>query len=393
MGSKKPILIFKGDIKVCYGILRVFSDELKNALTDLGEEVIYLDVEEDIIEPYIDKEYKAVIAFMEVIFSNRTPGGNDPLFDHFYGPKFNYWPDHPAVFYKQLVNTPKDYYILTQDGYYAKYINKHYKSVSKAFYFPPAGSIRGEIRPFSERRYEVSFLGTFKDWQKQLKIIQRSDPQTRVIGEKFLEILVSYPDLTTEAAFEKTMRELGARPTEKEFVEALHQIHWLADEGVAKFYRQEMINHLIESGIDIDVFGDTWKNAPFADNPHLHIHPTVPADRIADIYRDSKVSLNMMTWHKDCITERVLDSMLAGSIAVSDETAALKNEFVYNDGINDDKAEVLLYDLKNLEALPDIIRSHINDEKLAKRGYEKALEKHTWKNRAKKLLEIIDEVT
>ncbi|MEE5991256.1 MAG: hypothetical protein V3G41_11305, partial [Lachnospiraceae bacterium] len=64
----------------------------------MGEEVIYLDTNEDFITGYANRDYKAIIAFMDTVFDNYYPGTQTPLFDLYNGPKFNYWPDHPSVF-------------------------------------------------------------------------------------------------------------------------------------------------------------------------------------------------------------------------------------------------------------------------------------------------------
>ena len=77
----KPILIFKGDADVCYGILRYFSDEFSKALLSIGENVIYFDPKRDSIRECFGKEYKAVVGFMESFFYNTVPGSNTFLFD------------------------------------------------------------------------------------------------------------------------------------------------------------------------------------------------------------------------------------------------------------------------------------------------------------------------
>ena len=128
-----PILIFEGNPKTCYGILNSFSAQLRDAFISLGEDVIYVDPSSDFIAKYANREYKAIIAFMEIIFDRCMPGTDKPLFDYFKGPKFNYWPDHPSVFYLQMNHTPKDYYILTHDRNYVNFINRYYTKATAFF--------------------------------------------------------------------------------------------------------------------------------------------------------------------------------------------------------------------------------------------------------------------
>lgn len=85
------------------------------------------------------------------------------------------------------------------------------------------------------------------------------------------------------------------------------------------YYRNEVIEVLLESGIALHVFGDTWKESP-------------------------------MFWHKDGFTERIANAMLQKSVAVTDRTTYLEEN-----------------------------------------GYRKAIKQHTWRHRAEKILEFIEE--
>ena len=117
----------------------------------------------------------------------------------------------------------------------------------------------------------------------------------------------------------------------------------------------------------------------------MRIHPESPADRVSEVYRDSKISINIMTWHKDSVTERVLDSMAAGSICLTDETPALKEFF--SEGKN-----ILYYSLNELEKLPNIIRNNVDNEDIALAGREKVMKDHLWKNRAEEFMEILGRI-
>lgn len=384
MADTLPILIFKGDSSLCYGVLESFSRELRDAFLELGETVLFVDPDKDAIEDYIGKKYKAIIAFMENFFYSVMPDG-ELVFDKFEGPKFNYWTDYPAFYYNHVKRVPKDYYILTQDRNYVKFIDKYFTGV-RAFYLPPGGRCCGEYTPFSDRKYNLSFVGTYLPWEDTVKSFNMSDENTRLIVERYLEHLVSNPDDTTEEAYYKVLRSFGTEVSDEQFVQQLSKLHRLADRGAARFYRQEIIQIILDSGYTIDVFGDSWKNAPFADNPFLRIHPQQDFSNISEIYKNSKLSLNIMTWHKDSITERVLDAMMAGSIVISDRTPALSEAFAEGE-------DIILYSLKKYDEIPELIRRYATNEQIALRGMKKAEEQHSWKTRALQLLEIIDKRT
>ena len=385
MINKLPILIFKGDSTLCYGILKSFSEQLRDAFIEIGEEVIFVDPDKAVIEDYIGNRYKAVILFMETLVYSQMPNTGEKVFDLIDSPIFNFWFDHPSFYYKYVKKSPRNYYILTQDRNYVSFINRYYHENAKAFFLPPGGRKTEKIVPFSDRKFDISFVGTYINWRDTFKEYNLNDATTKIIVDKYIDKMVHNPDMTTTKAFAETLNELGASVTDGQFIEALATSHKLAVGGVAKLYREEVIRKLLEAGLIVDVFGDSWKKAPFVDNPYLNIHTEVSADSISEIYKNSKISLNVMSWHKDCITERILDAMMAGCIVVSDQTLVLRENF-------EDGKEIILFSLNEINKLPEIIKKNIDNESIASSGYMKAIQEHTWENRAKGILSIINRI-
>jgi glycosyltransferase involved in cell wall biosynthesis len=383
MTKDLTILIFKSDESICYGLLEAFSEQLRDAFIKVGENVEYVDPAQASIEDYVGRKFKAVIAVMETLFYSSFPDTGKRVFDYIEGPKINIWFDHPVFYYMYVKKAPKDYYILTQDRDYVAFINKNFGGNAKAFYLPPGGKKSDGKILFKERKYNLSFVGVYGDWEDAVKSFNMEDETTRIIVYRYLDKLVSEPELTTEAAYEAVLSELGASYSDEEFVQGLATIHKLAMGGVAKMFREEIVRTIIENGIVIDVFGDSWKKAPFSDNPNLRIHPSVSYHEINDIYEDSRMILNVMTWHKDAITERVLDAMMAGCIVISDETPALRECF-------SEGKEIVLFSLREIEKLPDLIRQNMDNEAMASAGRDRAMSEHSWESRARELLRIID---
>ncbi len=96
-----------------------------------------------------------------------------------------------------------------------------------------------------------------------------------------------------------------------------------------------------------------------------------------------------MTWHKDSITERVLDSMAAGSIVLTDTTPALEECFKKYPS---DNAEILLFSLKRIKEIPSLINKYLNDESIANREKKRVEEEYMWTNHAKRLIRILDDL-
>lgn len=87
-----------------------------------------------------------------------------------------------------------------------------------------------------------------------------------------------------------------------------------------------------------------------------------------------------MPWFKDGAHDRVFNSMLNGAVCVSDGSK-------YMDEILTDGKDYIKYDLDRLAELPEKIRELLVDrdrwEDIVKNGYNKAVNGHTWADRAR----------
>ena len=157
---------------------------------------------------------------------------------------------------------------------------------------------------------------------------------------------------------------------------------------VSSYYREKIIRVLLDAGIETHVYGDNWNKAPFAGHKCLVCHPAIDVEKSLHIMEQAKISLNVMSWHKDGFTERVLNSMLAGAVVLSDKSTRLEEEFA-------DGKDIALFDLAQIDALPDRVKTLLSDDeelkKIAENGRRKVMQKHLWIHRAKELLHIISE--
>ena len=149
-----------------------------------------------------------------------------------------------------------------------------------------------------------------------------------------------------------------------------------------------MVETLLQAGIYLHVFGDSWNNCPLKKYPGLTCHEEAVGEQALEVYGDSRLSLNIMTWHKDGFTERIANAMLQKSVVVTDRTNYLERNFVNNE-------DLLIFELHNVKDLPGRIKALLLDEKkraqIAERGYRKAAEQHAWHRRAEELLALIEE--
>lgn len=378
-----PILIYKGDA-ICYNMLNEFAQQLGQALEQLGERVEYCMVEEGKegkLSAYAGRQFKAVIGFQSYLFDIFLPKSGVFLHDYIKGPKFNFQFDHPIWMKSHYEHMPKHSYVVTHDRNYAEFVRRYYPTVEDTFIIPPGGVEAGLDY---DKQYDMSFVGTYTDYRTFLPMIAKSSQPARSIAAHFLFEMKQNPNRTAEEALLASLKADGIVPGDGEFLaifDAVKPVIYC----IMSYYREKAVRILLEAGVQLEVFGDSWKNSPLAGYPNLHIHPAINMEESIQIFKKSKISLNIMAWHKDGFTERIANSMLNYSVVLSDKSTYLLEHYRNNE-------EILLFDLQHLDELPQIIGKADNLNEIAQRSYQRAVRECTWENCARRLLAAIEEV-
>lgn len=382
-----PILIYKGD-SVCHNVLTVFAEQFGRALEQAGVHIIYFDLEkEDVTEilGYRNQRFRAIIGVQSYLFSIKMADEVHYVHEYIYGPKFNFIFDHPIWMKKHLMHQYSDYYILTHDPNYISFAKKYFRK--QAILFPPAGMML-DAQDEPERCYDLTFVGTMGDYLSQALWIHELERPKRFLANRFLLIMRKEPALTLEEAFRRAVEHQKLLLTDEEFMEELREI-CVTGYCVMHYYRYKVIETLLKSGIHMDVFGNSWMNSPLLEYPNLHCHPDVTVKESLEIWRKSKLSLNVMSWHKGGFTERMAGIMMAGAVLVTDDTTYLEGRYSQSD--------MLIFHLNNLLELPEQVKELLADEKkrerIAENGKKITLREHTWDKRAEQFLELLNNLT
>lgn len=383
----QPILIYLG-VTYCYNILNVFAKEFARALEGLGERIVYYDTEKDDVSrlsELVNGQYKASIGFQTWIMSVRWGEGKGYVQDLIGGPKYDFVVDHPIWLKEQLEQVPDQFYVLTHDRDYQDFIRRHFPGVRDTFRLPPGGRKCVLEAVEGERTQAITFLGTYGDYRKKLEVIRQCVPSVRWLAARYLGIMRKRPDLTAENAFREALSGSGISLKEKEFLELFFEMKAVI-QAIMYYYREKVVETILNAGMEVHVYGESWQESPFRTQPKLHIHPAVTAEQGMEVLQRSKISLNVMAWHKDGFTERIADSMIAGAVVVSDRSRRLEEDF---------SEEVVLFELTNLSELQGKLRFLLEHEeereKYAKRARQKALNCVTWETRARTFLNFVEE--
>lgn len=385
-----PILIYYG-VTYCYNVMNVMLEQLAEALKRKGIPVIcYDEQKEDIagLSRYVGRRFRAIVGMQTYLISVYMKEKGIFLHEEIEGPKFNIVLDHPFWLNMQLRHVPKDYYILVHDENYRNFVKKYYPDVTGSYLFPPAGIRQKKEICYENRKYGISFIGTYGDYRDKCKVIRCCKRSIRFLANRFLLHMRRETELTAEAAFQKTLDDYGIELSDEQFLEWLYQMGAVV-QCVMYYYREKVVETLINAGIHVDIWGKSWEKSKFAHHENLTIHRDVNAQESLAVLSDSKISLNVMAWHKGGFTERMANSMLAGAVVLTDTTTYSGEGFCPG-------KHCVMFSLNQLEQLPELAERLLQEEnwrkQIAKQGFEYAAAYHTWEKRAEQLLAIIEEL-
>lgn len=359
----EPFFVIMGD-ETCYGVLKDFAGRLADALVSMGQAVLTSDENNDVNWIY-NMKFKGIIGFQAIALMEKDAAG-------LKGKRLLFLFDHPAYFHNMLQGFSDGDYILCQDEDYASYVRKYY-GVKNAIQFPPAGNNVG-MPDFDNRSLDIVFVGTYS---KPRNTDYKDEAQNTIY-----KYVTANPDLTIEQALSQLYGIEG-----NQLCQVMATLLYVR-KNIVDYYRHKVVETIIAAGYQLHVYGDSWENFESKYRYNLIIHPQVTVQEMMDVYGTAKIGLNVMTWHKAGMTERIADIMLAGAVCLSDKTRYLCENF--------DNDEIALFDLKHLEELPKQIEGLLGDEKyrqrVARRGYHKAVSCHTWRKRAEKLCEMVEDI-
>ena len=381
----EPVLIYKGD-DVCHNVLTVFAEQFGAALERAGVQISWYDMANQPLEEllqYRNRHFKAVIGVQSYLFSVKMKDEIHYLHETIYGPKFNFIFDHPVWMKKHLEHQYPDFYVLTHDTDYVAFVQKYFRK--NAVLFPPAG-IESACQEKVSRKYDLTFIGTYGSYRNEILLIHQMERKERFLANRFLLVMRKNPDLSSEEALKRTLAFYGRSVDENEFVEIFYGLRRVIY-CVMHYYRDRVLRALLDSGLTVDVFGDSWKNSPLAAYENLICHPDVTVEESLLIWQQSKLSLNIMSWHKAGFTERMANIMLAGAVLVTDNTRYLAGR--YENG-----KDLVSFGLTERKMLPERIKRLLSDEaeqlRIAESGRKKTKQFHTWDVRAKEFLELLE---
>lgn len=383
------VLILKPQ-DICYGIVNTFADHFGNALEMNGIEVVYFDLKRQPLEQlllYMEEIYAAVIDIYSGLLTIRAVEGNEYFWNCYDIPIYQICLDFPVYIINKLDAEIHRHYALCMDRHYCKVLKECVPHITDSYFFPMAGKEGTRKLRLEERIYDIVFIGSYSNYREWLAELDKCEDGIKKIGYVYFCMMRDHVQLDQKQAFELTLEQLDIHLDKKEFYQWMQMIGGIAISAAA-YQRERVLDEILQAGLKVEVYGDSWKSSPLIKYSNLNVHEQVDEAGYISVLEKAKISLNFMYSNKAGYTERYAYSMLNGAVCVSDDSEYLCEEFT--DGEN-----IVFYQLDQLGKLPEKIKWLLDhqekSQKIADAAYQKARKEHTWEERAERFLKILEQ--
>lgn len=274
------------------------------------------------------------------------------------------------------------------DKNFRDYIDRYFPMVHHTAFVPLSGSFYPEYIPYNERTIDIIFTGTYTDPEKyRIQALSRFEKGSVMAQfvEDMLEDIVVHSQLTLPECLSRTLKKYHQEVSDSDFHELA--IEFLTVDFYARFYyRDKVIRTLLDAGLKVDVFGNGWENFQSENKANLIIHEGGPY-AASKALANAKIALNIMPWFKDGFQERIAAAMLSHTVAVTDESKYILENF-------EDNKDMVIFSLKEIESLPQRIKYLLQNYEeaagIAENGFRK-VQDHTWAVRVTDMMKKIED--
>lgn len=380
----KILILLAQDI--CYGLLDSMAYNFGREINEMGIDTCYFDIKNEAPENivnYISGDMIAVVDFYSGILQLDMSDGSK-LFDVVGVPVYQFIFDYPIYVENILGCKLKNYHALCMDQDYVKALEDYY-SVSKAFFFPIPGKEGNNGKVWAERKYDIVFVGNYVNYRSILALFDDCEPEKKQFAMDYFNKMITNTELNHMEALIALLDDRGIGYSK----ELLHQFflqYGKIGRAARAYIREQMVKSLLEAGLSVDVYSDSWNDSVWSKYSNLIVHDIINEDEYLEILGDSKISLNCLYGNKAGYTERHGNSMLNGAITVADRTEYLAENFV-------DQEDIVFYDLDNMAGLPSKVRWILNNpekaNEISNNAKIKASARYTWKLASAQFLQLL----
>lgn len=376
---------------ICYNSYNYFSGALAEALLNCSHTVSVFSGEKEPLEAmerFVGQKFDAMVDFNSNLPKLKMEDGSYFL-DQIDAPFYDIILDHPLYHHDMLKHKLKNFHVICLDENHKTYIENYYPHIVSVHVLPMTGE---DIAPgetgLPKKNIGLLFSGSYTPPGEVAASIKDIPDFMGEITNNLIEKLKADPCITQEAALRTMLPDLD------EIVEELFPLHmqacFLADSYIRAFRREEILTSLAKEKIPMTVCGNGWRKSPLADFQNVSVIDDTDFKDTFSLFRQAKITLNIMPEFKAGTHDRIYSSMLNKSLCLTDPSSMVRHQFT-------EGKELVFYNVNQPDALCEKVKELLlNDasrEEITENGYKKALAEHTWANRGKDFLQIIENHT
>ncbi|SEA43614.1 Glycosyltransferase involved in cell wall bisynthesis [Oribacterium sp. KHPX15] len=373
-----------------------FTDEINKELHNLGHETFILDLRDANNTPghslrnlyeYTKTPVDAAIGYDQMpaigpAYVELWNELNIPIISIFVDPPFRFGKYNRAL--------PKAYLRFCCDMEHVTWCKRFCSDTIPNVYFLPHGASVPENEPpsWENKKYDILFSGTYYKPEGYIRTIREkySGAVQKILFDA-MDFMKVNPSFSLPAAVDRILSYADYNAddlTRLSVMESGEEADWF----IRMYYREKVIDSVLNSGRDLWIVGRGWNNYPKCNHPHFHhISERIPFADSLDIMADARINLNVMPWFKDGTHERVFNTLLRESVSLTNPSTYLKENFK-------DQESIYYYELTELNHIPDIIEEILNNPEktkaIVKNSKSIVLDKYTWKQTVASILNAVN---
>lgn len=391
MGHK--LIFFTG----VYDTLDFITEEFADAFERMGYEILQIDTRDMgkglvALASFVRSPVTAAITFNNLAFHLEVVQGKN-IWEELHIPCINILVDHPNLYPKALESVPSNAVVICIDRKHMDYLQRFYPNIPAIGFLPHGGKVSEQaLMPINEREIDVLYAGGLS--KKYVSEVMPDFSQfafdAKAVADQAYERMITDTDLTIEEAVEQALLQKGVFFTDTQLADFISKIHYIEMLAVS-YYREKLIRTMLSHGVRVHLYGQGWDICDFVNHPNLIWKGVISPREVVVKMQQSKVVLNTTTWFKDGAHDRIFNGMLAGAVAVTDNSVYLEEQFQGYGSVDENRAELLLFSLNEMDRLAvtvvDLLKHPDKMQQIADNGRKKAELWHTWECRAKELHE------
>ncbi len=296
--------------------------------------------------------------------------------------------DHPMYYHEQLQKlavyaaSPERTHIVCIDRFHLQYVRNFYPEAVKTHFMVLAGSGSEYAVDHKDKKYDIIFTGNFTPCSRFDCFIEANGPEYAAFYRGIIDDLLSDVSRPVEQVCVEHIRREAPEATPAELRFTLSKFLFI-DLYVRFYFREKAIAALADGGFNLKLVGSGFEKIRTKKGIALSGGTLLPTALCLKETALAKISLNVMPRFCDGGHDRILSSMLCGSLSLTDSSVWLRENFT-------DGQDLRFYDITAAEKLPELAAGLLDDpgelRAIAENGRKKALESHTWDSRADEIL-------